>query len=220
MGTSLIVLAVVATFAAASVWYSTQMKKNYLCELEKEVEIQKFRLTGGLGSATVEGVWRGLRIWIEALPSGPAMPSAIHYKMEHRSTFTADIRPGAGLEEEMRGKAHPGPKEESDTARPWRARLTEEEQAIIDQRRGGATVVQEGPKERLKISSPKPDQVTQYLAQGTRNDDVVRLFKQGFVLAQIGFTEVVLVKSPYAALDMTPKVVEARLKMLRSMLVE
>ncbi len=220
MSTSLAVMALVAGVGAASVWYSTQMKKNYLCELEKEVDIQKFIMSGGLGSATVEGVWRSARIWIEALPSGPALPSAIHYKMEHRSSFTADIRPGAGLEEEMKSKVRGPVQEDGDSARPWRARLTEEEQAIIDQRHGVAPVVQEGPKERLRISSPKPDQVSQYLAQGTRNQDVTNLFKQGFTLVQIGFTEVVMVKSPYGAVDMTPKVVESRLKTLRSLLVE
>ncbi len=220
MSTSLVVMAVVAGVGAASVWYSTQMKKNYLCELEREVDIQKFNLAGGMGSATVEGVWKGMRIWIEALPSGPAMPSAIHYKMEHRSSFTADIRPGAGLVEDMRGKTKSTSQEDGETLRPWRARLTEEEQAIIDQRHGVGPVVAEGPKERLRISSPKPDQVSQYLGQGSRNEDVTNLFKQGFTLVQIGFTDVVMVKSPYGAVDMTPKVVESRLKTLRSLLVE
>jgi len=214
----LTVLAVLLGVAAASVWYSTQMKKNYLFELEQGLDLQRFELTGGLGKATVSGVWRGTRIWVEALPSGPSLPSAIHYRMEHRSSFTADIRPGAGLAEEIRNRARPKA-EEDDTARPWRARLTEEEQAIIDQRRGvvsGEAV----PKERFRVSSPKADQVGQYLAQGTRAQDIAALFAEGIAMVSVGFTEVALVKSPYAAVDMTPKVVESRLRLLRTLRVE
>jgi len=166
----------------------------------------------------VTGVWRGTRIWVEALPSGPSLPSAIHYRMEHRSSFTADIRPGAGLAEEIRSRTKSATQEE-DTARPWRARLTEEEQAIIDQRRGvvsGEAV----PKERFRVSSPKADQVGQYLAQGTRAQDIATLFAEGVAMVQVGFTEVALVKSPYGAVDMTPKVVESRLRLLKSLRVE
>ncbi len=214
----LTILAVLLGVAGASVWYSTQMKKNYLFELERGLDLQRFELTGGLGKATVTGVWRGNRIWVEALPSGPSLPSAIHYRMEHRSSFTADIRPGAGLAEEIRLRSQ-AKVQEDETLRPWRARLTEEEQAIIDQRRGGARE-ESAPKERFRVSSPKPDQVTQYLAQDTRSQDIAALFAEGVAMVQVGFTEVVLVKSPYGAADMTPKVVESRLRLLKSLRVE
>jgi len=214
----LVIVAVLLGIAGVSVWYSTQMKKANLCELEHGLDLQRFELTGGLGKATVTGVWRGTRIWVEALPSGPSLPSAIHYRMEHRSGFTADIRPGAGLAEEFRSRARSATKEE-DTARPWRARLTEEEQAIIDQRRG-ATAGEAVPKERFRVSSPKADLVGQYLAEGTRAQDIADLFAEGIAMVSVGYTEVALVKSPYGAVDMTPKVVESRLKCLKGLRVE
>lgn len=214
-----VILAVVmlAGLGVFSVWYSTQMKKNYLHELEKELELQKFSLTGSMGGATVEATWKGSRIWIEALPSGPNLPSCIQYKMEHRSTFTAEIRPGAGLQEEISAK--PEAREE-ETLRPWRAKLTEEEQALIAQRRGDLTAVDTGPKERFRVSSPKPNEVSQYLAQGSRNADIADAFKSGVSMVQVGFTDVVLVKSPYNANDMTPKVVENYLRLLKGLRVE
>ncbi|MGI5844781.1 MAG: hypothetical protein ACOX9B_11450 [Candidatus Xenobium sp.] len=215
----LIILALLFGGAGFSVWYSTQMKKANLCELERKLDLQRFELTGGLGKATAAGVWKGTRIWVEALPSGPSLPSAIHYRMEHRSNFTADIRPGPGLAEEVRNRASPATQEEKDTARPWRARLTEEEQAIIDQRRSAATE-EAIPKERFRVSSPKADLVAQYLAEGKRSQDIAELFAEGMTLVSVGFTEVTLVKSPYGAVDMTPKVVESRLKTLRDLRVE
>lgn len=215
----LLVLALGIGVGAVSVWYSSQMKKNYLHDLERNLEIQQFRMTGGMGSAAVEGVWKGCRIGIEALPSGPSLPSAIHYKMEHRSSFTAEIQPGNLLFQELRDQAAPKVKE-PETLRPWRARLTEEEQAILDERRGGASEAAQVSRERLRISSPKPELVNQYLAQGTREQDVTTLFKQGFAKIQVDYGEVVLVKSPYTSVDMTPKVVERCLKSLKGLRVE
>jgi hypothetical protein len=39
-------------------------------------------------------------------------------------------------------------------------------------------------------------------------------------MVSVGYTEVALVKSPYGAVDMTPKVVESRLKCLKGLRVE
>ena len=221
MGMHLTILAVLLGVAGASVWYSTQMKKNYLHELEKGLELQKFEMSGSMGKALVQGVWKGQRIGVEALPSGPGMPSAIHYKMEHRSSFTAEIRPGSALLEEMSAAGKTQAKEEEETFRPWRARLTDEEQAVLAQRHGEpAAKLEEGPRERLRISSPKPDLVNQHLAQGSRHADLVRLFKEGFILVQVDYAEVVLVKSPYDARDMGPKIVESRFRTLKTLLVD
>ena len=223
MESALLVLAVMLGLVGGTVWYSTQMKKNYLHELEKGLELQKFSMTGSMGEAHVEAVWKGSRVWIDALRTAPAMPSAIHYRMEHRSSFTAEIRPGQGLAEEVAARAKAaGPKEE-ETFRPWRAKLTDEEQALIAQRSGddsATAVTAAGTKERFRISSPKRDQVDQYLAQGGRSDEVARIFEQGIDMVQIGFTDVVLVKSPYSPEDMSPRVVEKRLRELKSLKID
>lgn len=222
MESLLLVAVVVLGLGVGTVWYSTQMKKNYLHELEKELELQKFVMTGSMGKAHVEAVWRGIRIWIDALPTGPSLPSAINYRMEQRSSFTAEIRPGQGLVEEVAAKAKPV-KQEEETIRPWRVKLTDEEQAVIDQRRGDPTVTTttpSGPKERFRITSPKPDEVSRYLAQGKRSEEIARMFEEGISLITVGFTDVMVTKSPYGAVDMSPKNVEKRLRELKALRIE
>lgn len=220
MESVLLVLVLGLGLAGGAVWYSTQMKKNYLHELEKELELQKFVMTGSMGKAHVEAVWRGTRIWIDALPSGPGMPSSINYRMEHRSNFTAEIRPGQGLADEVAAKTVV---KEEEVFRPWRVKLTDEEQQVINERRGDpnvTTATPAGPKERFRITSPKPEQVTTYLGHSTRSNDIAKMFEEGVVMVQVGFTDVVISKSPYGSADMTPKVVEKRLRELKALKVE
>lgn len=210
MDAFLLVLALLGGLGGAAVWYSTQMKKNYLVELEKALPLEEFEMTGSMGKALVEGRWKGRRVSIEAQPSGPGLPSSITYRIQGRSTFTADIKPGEGLAEHLSSRE--GERREEPTFRPWRVQLTAEEEALIKSRAGQEA---ETPKERFRVVSPKPEETARLLGQPDRAEAVTSLFSAGVGLVQVGFGEVVAVKSPYTVEDLQPRQVSRVLQGLR-----
>lgn len=221
MVTVLVITGMLAGLAAAGILYSTQIKKSYLLELEKDLGISQFNLNAGLGKASISGVWKGCRIVIEAHPSGPSLPSCITYRMDQHSSFTAMIQPGQGVADDIKAKENKDKQEQDEKAvRPWRVKLTKEEQELIDQRRGGTS--EEMPlaaREKLSISSPKPEQLKEYLAKDGHGDLLVDLFNKGVVSVEIDFAEIIMIRTPYTMADLAPKVVEDQLKKLRDLRV-
>lgn len=203
-----------------SVGYTMLMKKSYLLELQKPLDIKEFQLNYGFGKVSVVGKWKSVPIEITAEPRMSAEPARVVYTLTQQSPFTALIKPGTGF---MTKEAAAQKKKsaEEDTARPWRVKLTEEEQAVIDKRRSdtGVGVTTQAPKEKYDITSPKAEDVSKYMAESSVCEALDGLFQAGFASVRIDHLQLVAVKAPYVVSDIAPRAVEQHLKLLRDLLV-
>ncbi len=213
----LVVIGVFILLFAGAAVITSQTKMGYLRDLEKELGIAQFKLTGNLGNAKMTGVWKSCDASLEVKPRIPGTPSDYKMSMVRRGNFAAIITPGVGL---STSKEDPKAKESEEQAvRPWRVKLTDEEQKIIDQRNNGlteATIGSDGAQ-KFNVSSNKTDEVVKFLRNEEHSKALEDLFHNGFSKVEISMSEIVATKMPYYNDDMMPKKVESYLKAMKAL---
>lgn len=208
---STFVLVAVAVFCGCIVMLS-QIKKGCLSELEKALNLKDFVMKGFLGEAKLNAVWKDMPFSIEALPQFTIKPSDIKYSVNYNSGYLATITAGAGLQSGGAAKKV----SEEETARPWRAKLTAEEQRIISSRHGSSET--EKSVDKFNIVSNKPDEVSRFLKNEKRVEAVENLLKSGITAVRIDVDKIVAVKTGYSNSDMAPKQVEKYLTELKKLI--
>ncbi len=213
----LVVIVVFMLLFVGAAVITSQTKKGYLRDLEKELGITQFNLAGNLGNAKMTGVWKGCYASLEVKPRIPGTPSDYKLSMARRGNFTAIITPGVGLAtaaEDPKAKA-----EEEQAVRPWRVKLTDEEQKIIDQRNNGLTEATTGADgaQKFNVSSNKTDEVVKFLKSEEHSKALETLFHYGFCKVEISMSEIIATKLPYVNDDMMSKKVESYLKEMKAL---
>ena len=210
MGTSfIIVIVVVVCFCIVLLSWT---KKGYLSELEKALGLKDFQLGGFLGEAKLSASWKDVPFTIEARPQFSLKPASIKYGMKYNYGFSAVITPGPGLYSKSTAVKK---NEAEETARPWRAKLTAEEQKIIDSRRGGAET--EVVLDKFNVTASQPDGITRFLKNETHAQAVEALLKAGITSVIIDVDKIEAVKTGYSNSDMMSKQVEKYLAELRKL---
>lgn len=187
-------------------------KKGYLSELEKALNLKNFQLGGFLGDAKLKATWKDVPFTIEAKPQFSLKPAPIKYSMEYNFGYIATITPGPGLNRSSAAVKKSG---EEDTARPWRVKLTEEEQKIIDSRRGGAET--EATLDKFNVVANQTDGISRFLKDEKHAEAVEALLKAGITSVRIDVDKVEAVKTGYSNSDMMPKQVEKYLTELKKL---
>ncbi|MBQ7567197.1 hypothetical protein IJT17_00150 [bacterium] len=193
----------------------SQTKKGYLSELESALDLKDFKLQGNFGEAKVTALWKDVPFSIVAFPQFTTKPSDISYSMPYRFGFTAKIAAGPGLNADPAAAKKKSDDEEE--LRPWRVRLTAEEQKIIDARRGDTGEATEMPMDKFTITANRADGVTKFLKNEEHSKAAEELLKAGISEIQINMEEIVAIKHGYDNNDMMPKQVETYLKALKSL---
>lgn len=202
--------------------FKLQMLKGYMVDIGKDLGMLKYDYKSDLGSAKVvaKGVFKNTQITLDAFLVGPGMPNKLVMSAQHRSTFAAVISPGIGLAiEKQEAAAAKKAEETKDDFKPWRPKLTKEEQQVIDSRRKGGTN-DDTPKEKFHISSIKMDEVNKFLAEGDRSQVIAGLFDKGIQEIRITFTDVAMDKIPYDETDFNAHKLEAYLNDLKKLVVK
>ena len=207
-------VALVIFVILACIVMSSQTKKGYLSELEKALGLKDFKMSGFLGDAQLSATWKEIPITIVVRPHLLTKQAPIQYVMNHRFGFAANITAGEGLKNG--GAAAAKKTVEDDTARPWRVKLTEEEQKIIEARRGGAEAERELNK--FNITASAVDVVSKFMKNAEHAKAVEDLLRAGISEVIIDMDKVIAVKKGYSNNDMTHKQVETFLNGLKELI--
>jgi hypothetical protein len=218
----LVILGIFGALGVASGFVASQIKKGYLLELPEKAGVSDHQVEGMWGRACLTGKWKDRRIQVEALATGPGMPGSVSYRLDARFSFNADIRPGELMLEKMK---KPEPKGAQSAAspqesfKPWRAKLTAEEEAEIRRRHGEepqAAPAAKAEPQLFHITSPTPDEVANFLKDPKKTAALEDLFKEGIGAVCIHLGDVTAIKSPYTSKDdLEVSAVEKRLSKLK-----
>ncbi|MCR5662469.1 MAG: hypothetical protein K6G50_10170 [bacterium] len=196
------------------------MKKSDLEVIEKPLDIKQYEIKGVLGSVTVSGVWKRRKIEIIAGTSLPFRPCRLVVKMGHSSTFPVEIKPGTGFvaKNEPVKLTPREEKEEKEAVRPWRVKLTAEEQALIDKRREGKADDKQEAPDKYAVVSVKPEEASSYIESRTEAIDAI--LSAGFSAIYVEAEEVRIVHDSYDLKTITPAVVTKYLENMIKLLVK
>ena len=199
---------------------STMIKKSQLEVIERPLDIKQCEIKGVLGKIAVTGVWKRRNIEITAGTSLPFRPCAFAVKMAHSSTFPVEIKPGSGFvaKKEPVKLTPREEKEEKEAVRPWRVKLTAEEQALIDKRREGKTDDKQDAPDKYAVVSVKPEEASQYV--GSRSEAIDAIFSAGFNAIYVDSEAVRITHDSYDLKEITPAVVTKYLENMVQLLVK
>jgi hypothetical protein len=200
MSGGMLLLLFFLAFGAAGVWYTSQVKKNYLGELEEYLTLQNFSMKGLGGYVILRGEWRDKKISIELQPfMFNRKPAYMLVSIANPHGFNMVVRPGELITKQKQVAAG-----EEETFRPWRnPRLTDEEKQFIAQRSG--TVAPEAPAvkpadpQRFLVNSDNPSQAGSFLAKEERAKLIESLFvNSNFEFLRIDSQGITGAKCPYS----------------------
>ncbi len=199
---------------------STLLKKSNLEVLEKPLDIKQCEMKGVFGKVTFSGVWKRRNIEIVAGTSLPLRPCSLAIKMAHASSFPVEIKPGTGFvaKKEPVKLTPREEKEEKEAVRPWRVKLTAEEQALIDKRREGKADGNQESPDKYAVVSVKPEEASQYIE--SRTEAIDALFSAGFNAIYVELEAVRLVQESYDLKNISPAAVTKLLENMVKLLVK
>ncbi len=216
----MVLLAFLLLLVLACFFGSTLIKKSNLEVIEKPLDIKQYEMKGVLGSVTVSGIWKRRKIEIIAGTSLPLRPCSLVVKMAHASTFPVEIKPGAGFvaKKEPVKLTPREEKEEKEAVRPWRVKLTAEEQALIDKRREGKADDKQESPDKYAVVSVKPEEASSYIE--SRTEAIDDILSAGFNAIYVDAEEVRIVHDAYDLKTITPAVVTKYLENMIKLLVK
>lgn len=207
---------IAALFLVGVVVMNNMTRKGYLNELEAGLELKEFKLDLSWGQVVVNAIWKGMPFQINAHSRMMVQLTVITYATDHRFDFSGNITPGPGLLAPSAG-AQVKKASEEEALRPWRVKLTAEEQKIIDERRGS-----EAPAEvslnKFVVRSNKADVTAKYVQNREHSEALEALFKEGVSEVRFSAQGLVLVKNSYDNNDMLPKRVEKYLSKMKALI--
>ena len=210
------IVAIVVLFLVGLVVMNDLTKKGYFKELESVLELKEFQLQTSGGKAVAVASWKSMKFQIVANYKMLVRQADINFIAEHRFDFSANITPGPALSTAQAGtKVKKG--DDEATARPWRVKLTAEEQKIIDERRGTETPV-EVPLDKFVVRSNKADVSAKFLQSAEHSEALEALFKEGISEVRFSNQGLTVVKSSFDNSDLLPKQVEKYLTRMKALI--
>ena len=200
----LAILFFLVALLVGSYCYVLFMLKTSMDELEYNLGLHNFFCNIKPNAVVCGGKYRGLNISIENEASFKSWKEPAHttYTLEYSPKILAEILPGRELfyeEEQIRARMA----SEEAAKKVWHAKLTKEEQKIIEERRAihendGEDDSEDDSEdetpfhETIRVVSSKPNEVDNYLDEKGRRQALVELFKSGVVRINMGFDEVTM----------------------------